>query len=137
MTTLDSHNDTFHGSSASVRTYLTAEVVTLAPVASVRDAAQKLADAGVGVLLIGTVDDVTAVVSERDIVSAVAQGLDLDSTPAAHLGSTELFWIDADDTIGDAAEEMMEDYVRHVLVRDDQGLVGMLSMRDVVSAYIT
>jgi CBS domain-containing protein len=70
-------------------------------------------------------------------VRAVADGMDLDSTTAVDVGSTELFWIDADDTVGDAAEEMMEDYVRHVLVRDRRRLVGILSMRDVLSAFIT
>ena len=40
-------------------------------------------------------------------------------------------------TGGEAAEEMMKDYVRHGLVRDDTGLVGVLSMRDVLAAYTT
>jgi CBS domain-containing protein len=136
MAAIDS-DTTFHGSFASVRTYLTAEVVTIPHTASARDAAVAIATASVGVLVIGTTDDVTALVSERDIVRAVAEGLDLDSVLATEIGSTELFWIDADDTIGDAAEEMMEDYVRHVLVRDERGLVGVLSIRDVLSAYIT
>jgi len=30
---------------------------------------------------------------------------------------------------------MMEDYVRHTLVRDQGTLVGVLSIRDVLSAY--
>ena len=85
--------------------------------------------------LVGTTDDVIGVVSERDIVRAVAEGLDLDRTTVADIASRRLVWLDADDNIGDAAEEMMEDYVRHVLVRDEGGLVGVLSMRDVLSAY--
>ncbi|MFM2079260.1 MAG: hypothetical protein RJA49_3150 [Actinomycetota bacterium] len=137
MTTMDSADTTFHGPSASVRTYLTADVVTVAPTASLRETAVTMAQANVGVLVVGTVKDVAALVSERDIVRAVADGMDLDSTTAVEVGSTELFWIDADDTVGDAAEEMMEDYVRHVLVRDRRRLVGILSMRDVLSAFIT
>jgi CBS domain-containing protein len=137
MTTMDSAETTFHGPDASVRTYLTADVVTIASTASLRDAALAMAEASVGVLVVGTTKDVAALVSERDVVRAVADGVDLDGTTAAEIGSTELFWIDVDDTVGDAAEEMMEDYVRHVLVRDQRGLVGILSMRDVLSAYIT
>jgi CBS domain-containing protein len=137
MVSMDTPSTTFHGPSASVRTYLTAEVVTIAPTASVRDAAEAIARASVGVLVIGTADNVTALVSERDIVAAIAEGLDIDATSVADLGCSHLFWVDADDTIGDAAEEMMEDYVRHVLVRDELGLVGVLSIRDVLSAYIT
>ena len=137
MTTMDSADTTFHGPGASVRTYLTADVVTVAPTASLRETAFTMAQANVGVLVVGTAKHVAALVSERDVVRAVADGVDLDGTTAADVASTELFWIDADDTVGDAAEEMMEDYVRHVLVRDRRGLVGILSMRDVLSAFIT
>ncbi len=76
-----------------------------------------------------------AVVSERDIVRAVAEGRDLDTTTVADIGSRELVWLDVHNSIGDAAEEMMEDYVRHALIRDEGALVGVLSMRDVLSAY--
>jgi CBS domain-containing protein len=103
----------------------------------VRAAATAIVDQSVGMLVIGTTDDVLAVLSERDIVRAVAQGHDLDRTSVLDIGSREIVWIDADDSIGEAAEEMMKDYVRHALVRDETGLVGVVSMRDVLSAYTT
>lgn len=137
MTTMDSTGATFHGANASVLTYLTGDVVMIATTSSVHDAARAMAEASVGVVLIGTHDDVTALVSERDVVRAVAAGRDLDALAAKDIGATRLIWIDAGNTIGDAAEEMMEDYVRHVLVRGADGLVGVLSIRDVLSAYIT
>ena len=127
----------FHGPDAPVRTYLTNDVVAIDRTASVRDAAVAIAEASVGVLVLGDPDDVVALVSERDVVRAVAEALDLDATPARDIGSTHLIWIDADSSIADAAEEMMEDYVRHVLVRDGERLIGVLSIRDVVAAYIT
>jgi CBS domain-containing protein len=138
MSTPDSESSAFHGSDASVRTYVATDgIITVGPTASVRAAARAIVDASVGMLVIGTAQDVVAVVSERDIVRAVAEGRDLDSVPVSEIGSRELVWVDADDSIGDAAEEMMKDYVRHALVRDEQGFVGVLSMRDVLSAYTT
>ncbi|MDO8390692.1 MAG: CBS domain-containing protein [Actinomycetota bacterium] len=137
MTGSDPSAAPFHGPEASVQTYLTSEVVTIAVTASVREAAAELSRASVGVLVIGTADVVAGLVSERDVVRAVAEGRDPDGTLAIDVGTTTLIWIDAGNTIGDAAEEMMEDYVRHVLVRGDDGLVGILSMRDVLDAYIT
>ena len=127
----------FHGGAAPVRTYLTADVVAIDRTACIRDAAVAIAKASVGVVVIGDPDDVVALVSERDVVRAVAEDIDLDATPARDIGTTELVWIGVDDSIADAAEEMMEDYVRHVLVRDGDRLVGVLSIRDVVAAYIT
>jgi len=138
MSNLDSDGTVFDGPNAPVLTYVTTdEIVTIAPTATVRAAATAIVDRSIGMLVIGTTADVLAVVSERDIVRAVSDGRDLDATSVADIGSRELVWIDADDTIGEAAEEMMKDYVRHGLVRDETGLVGVLSMRDVLAAYTT
>jgi CBS domain-containing protein len=127
---------TFRGPDAPVTSYMTSEVQHVEATATLRDVARMLVDAGIGCVAVGPPEAVVAVISERDIVRAVAGGTDLDSVTAAEAGSRELVWASSDDTIGDVAEEMMEDYVRHLLVRDDTGLVGILSMRDVLSAYV-
>ena len=44
-------------------------------------------------------------------------------------------WCDADADVADVAEEMMEHYVRHVLVERDGHLVGIVSARDLLGAY--
>jgi CBS domain-containing protein len=137
MTSTESDGTAFQGPDAPVRIFVSADVITIAPTASLREAARAIADASIGMLVIGTADNIQAVVSERDIVRAVAEGLDLDSVPVIDIGSSELVWVDADEFIGAAAEEMMKDYVRHALVRDEGGLVGVLSMRDALSAYTT
>lgn len=135
----DEHDDeapiTYRGPEAPVSTYVTTEILTIDPSASVREAARLIAGASVGCLVVGTNEQVEAIVSERDVVRAVAEGADLDRMTVGELGSRTLVWASIDDTVGDVAEEMMEDYVRHVLVRDDSGLVGVLSMRDVLAAY--
>ena len=138
MSDQESNDLVFDGAEAPVLTYVTTdEIVTIAPTATVLAAAAAIVDQSIGLLVIGATADVLGVVSERDIVRAVAQGRDLDATTVDEIGSRELVWIDASDTIGEAAEEMMKDYVRHALVRDEGGLVGVLSMRDVLSAYTT
>ncbi len=138
MSDLESNDPVFDGPEAPVLTYVTTEeIVSIAPTASVRAAAAAIVEQSIGLLVIGATDDVLGVVSERDIVRAVAQGRDLDTTSVVDIGSRQLVWIDAHDSIGEAAVEMMKDYVRHALVRDEQGLVGVLSMRDVLSAFTT
>ena len=138
MSNPDTNANVSHGEAAPVSTYVTTDaVITIDPTATVRTAATAIVEQSIGILVIGTTDDVLAVVSERDIVRAVAEGHDLDTATVADIGSRELVWLDVHNTIGDAAEEMMEDYVRHTLVRDEGVLVGVLSMRDVLSAYAT
>ena len=44
-------------------------------------------------------------------------------------------WCDINADVANVAEEMMECYVRHVLVEDDGHLVGIVSARHLLGAY--
>jgi CBS domain-containing protein len=133
----DGSGEAVLGDDAPITTYMSDAIVTVEPTASLREVATIIADASVGCVVVGTPDDVDGVISERDIVRAVADGLDLDSTTVAEVESKTLVWATSDTTIGTVAAEMMQDYVRHVLVRDEGRVVGIVSMRDVLSAYTT
>ena len=83
----------------------------------------------------GTVDDVKGVVSERDVVRAVAEGRDPATVPAEDMASTELVWAAADAPLAEVALEMSERWVRHVLIEERGALVGIVSARDLLGAY--
>jgi predicted transcriptional regulator len=68
-------------------------------------------------------------------VNAEASGKDLDSTTAAELGKHRVVTCTPDTTIHAAAQLMMEHYVRHLVVEDRNGPVGMISARDILGAY--
>lgn len=114
-----------------------------APVAGVdRDAtlvevADALVAAGVGMLLVRGDDVISGVVSERDLVAAIAAGRDVTATTAIDVAQTGLVWCDADATVAEVAREMMDAYVRHVLVEDDGRLVGVVSARDLLGVFAT
>ena len=97
--------------------------------------AAALAAADVGVLVVGQGDDVQGVVSERDVVRALAAHRGASETTAAEIAQRSIVWCDADADVADVAEEMMERYVRHVLVERDGRLVGIVSARDLLGAY--
>jgi CBS domain-containing protein len=97
--------------------------------------AAALAAADVGVLVVGEGDDVQGVVSERDVVGALAAHRGVGETTASEIAHRDLVWCDADADVADVAEEMMEHYVRHVLVERDGHLVGIVSARDLLGAY--
>ena len=44
-------------------------------------------------------------------------------------------WCDESATVGEVATEMMEQYVRHVLVERDGDLIGIVSARDLLGAF--
>jgi CBS domain-containing protein len=97
--------------------------------------AAALAAADVGLLVIGQGSDVGGVVSERDVVRALAAHRGVGETTAADIANRDLVWCDAQADVADVAEEMMERYVRHVLVEEDGQLVGIVSARDLLGAY--
>jgi CBS domain-containing protein len=123
------------GGAAAVRIYAADTVLTVDPAVSLLAAADELAGDQVGLIALGTPGDVEAVLSERDVVRAIADGLDPASTPAMAVASTQLVWCDADATVHEVVDLMMERYVRHVLLEERGRLVGIVSARDLLGAY--
>jgi CBS domain-containing protein len=110
--------------------------VRVATGATLMEVARTLVEASVGMVVLGDNDQsVYGVVSERDVVRAVVDGRDVATTPGREVAQTELVWCDTTATVAEVAEEMMERYVRHVLVEEDGRLVGVVSARDLLGAY--
>jgi CBS domain-containing protein len=124
-----------YGRSIPVSALVGDEVVTVAPGTTIHDLARVLTEAEVGAVAVGDGRGVRAIVSERDIVHAVAEGRDLDATTALDIGSTSLIWSDAEATAAEVAFEMSEHYVRHVLVERDGRFLGIVSARDLLGVY--
>ncbi|HUW02242.1 MAG TPA: CBS domain-containing protein [Acidimicrobiales bacterium] len=111
------------------------EVITVEAGASLAEVAKVLTDAGVGAAVVGTADQALSIVSERDIVRCVAEGTDLDSTTAEMVSSRTLVWADISAPVFEVAEQMMQEWVRHVLVEEGGRLVGVVSSRDLLGVY--
>lgn len=110
-------------------------VARVAADATLSDAAHAMVADNVGAMVIGEDGLPAALVSERDVVRAVAAGMDLNAVRAADVASTKLVWCDADATIDEVATQMMDRYIRHILVERDGELVGIVSARDVLGVY--
>lgn len=124
-------------SGPTVEQFMGDTVTTVEPSLSLREAAKRLRDAEVGLLVVGTVEAVQGVVSERDIVRCVALGMDLDTTTVETIESEDLKWATHGSAVADVVGEMMENYLRHVLISGEGGeLVGVVSMRDLMAAYL-
>lgn len=123
------------GGSATVDMYSADVVATVPPDATLLDAAKEFVLDEVGLLVVGTTDHVEGVVSERDIVRAIAAGHDPATTAVKAVASTRVVWCDPTATVDEAAQLMMAEYVRHVLVGDGGRLLGIVSARDLLGAY--
>ena len=107
--------------------------VTISPEATIRQAAEVFAREKIGLLVVArTVSPVKAqaVISERDIVRAVAKGTAL-AAPLVGISTKELISVKRSDRPSKAVRLMMDNGIRHLVVENDDGtLFGVLSIRD-------
>lgn len=107
-------------------------VLAVTPDTPLVSVAAVLDSAHVGAVIVRSNHRVQGVVSERDLVKAMADRRDLETTTAAEVASTELVWAESTAPVVDVAQEMMEHWVRHVLVERKGRLVGIVSARDLL-----
>jgi len=107
--------------------------VTISSNATIRQAAEVFAREKIGLLVIaGSVSPVRAeaVISERDVVRAVAKGTSLTASLDT-IATKKLVSVRRSDPPSKAVRLMMENGIRHLVVTNDDGtLFGVLSIRD-------
>lgn len=115
------------------------EVVTTTPDATVAHVAQLLVDHGIGAVVVsGDGRQIDGVVSERDIVRALARhGAAVLHETAAAVMTSEVVTCRLDTTVEQLMTKMTERRVRHVPVVDDGVMVGLVSIGDAVKDRIS
>lgn len=130
-------NPTPDGLSLPISALANDQVVYAEPSATITEAATTMTSEGIGLLVIKSGDSIEGVVSERDIIQAVADRNDLNSPVSSLVHNGKLLRAAPTSSISDVAEEMMENYVRHVLVAGPGNEVaGVVSMRDLLAALV-
>jgi signal-transduction protein with cAMP-binding, CBS, and nucleotidyltransferase domain len=107
--------------------------VTIPSSATIRQAAEVFAREKIGLLIVASsVSPVKAeaVISERDVVRAVAKGTQL-SAQIDTVATKKLVSVKRSDRPSKAVRLMMENGIRHLVVENEDGtLFGVLSIRD-------
>jgi CBS domain-containing protein len=115
----------------TVRDVMTTNVVYLPSETTLAEAAQTMREQDIGDVVVADGDNLTGLVTDRDIVvRAVAERCDPSSTTIGEIVSRDLITVRPDDSIHSAALLMRDHAVRRVLVCDDKGLVGIVSIGD-------
>lgn len=104
--------------------------VRVAPSDSLRSVATALSDARTGLAVVETPGG--GVFTERDLLRAIADGGDLDSTPVQGHATANPAAVAPDVSLDDACDLMIDRGVRHLLVEADGQVIGVVNMRDVV-----
>ena len=119
-----------------VRTGMSNVVLTVGPAHTLREAAQRMTDKGVGAaVVIDEEGQGPRVVSERDIPISIGRGQDPDVERVADHMSDSVISAESEWSLERAAVEMARRHIRHLVVVERGELVGVLSMRDIVRVW--
>lgn len=105
---------------------------------SLLDISKKLTEHGIGcIVIVDTHNKVCGIVSERDIVRTVAKnGPTILSQPVSTCMTKKVFTCQEADTVDWIMSEMSVHRFRHMPVVENDGLIGLVSIGDVVRCRI-
>jgi CBS domain-containing protein len=112
-------------------------VFSIAPDEPLSAACAQLDEKRVGALVVCRDDKVVGVISERDVVRAVARGgrEALDRPVADHM-TADVVFADPSETVGDLMTRMTDRRIRHLPILSEGRLTGVVSIGDVVKCQI-
>ena len=100
---------------------------------TLRACARIMAEESIGAVLVRGPHDPTGVLSERDIIAAVASGAGVDAHLARDFMTADVDSVDEMATIGEAVAEMLRNEIRHLAVSRGDHTIGLISMRDLLA----
>lgn len=99
---------------------------------TVKEAAEKMENTGVGFLPVGDNDELKGTLTDRDIVlKAIAKGKNPEQTRVQDILSPSLLYCREDQDVEEVARNMNEQQVRRMpIVNADKRMVGVVSIGD-------
>ncbi len=109
------------------------EVLTITSDTSVLDAIGAMSEANIGAIVIQNGDQPDGIFTERDYLRKIAlKGRSSRDTRVSEVMSSPLFTVDVSDTPRVAMESMTERRCRHLIVIENDAMVGIVSLGDLV-----
>ena len=114
-----------------------ARVVKVSPEQSVLDAIKVLAQENVGAVLVMSGERLAGILSERDYTrKVILKGRASDTTRVEEIMSANVVCVSPRTKTRDCMALMTEKNIRHLPVLDEGRVIGMVSIRDIVSDII-
>ncbi|HEX2426523.1 MAG TPA: CBS domain-containing protein [Gaiellaceae bacterium] len=114
-----------------VADHMTRSLLSIAADATLGEAASRMAERGVGAVVVLEGDTVAAILTERDVMKAVAAGQD-GSASVTDWMTRHPDTIEPGDTTDHAASLMIHGGFRHLPVVEEGKVVGIVSIRDLM-----
>jgi CBS domain-containing protein len=120
----------------AVAEIMTADVFTVAPDEPVTAAAQAMVQGRIGSAVVMQGRMLVGIFTERDVLRAAASGTDLTVSPVSRWMTRDPETVEGDADSQRAAEVMLGGGFRHLPIVEDDTLVGIVSLRDLLSTRI-
>lgn len=108
------------------------DIISLAKDLSVKSAIKLMVRKNVGSIVI--IDEESGspvgIVTERDILKSIAYGKTKTDSRIEEIMSKPLITIEANATLGEAAEIMIKRKIRRLLVKQNEKIIGIITQRD-------
>uniref|UniRef100_A0AAU2V457 CBS domain-containing protein n=1 Tax=Streptomyces sp. NBC_00003 TaxID=2903608 RepID=A0AAU2V457_9ACTN len=119
-----------------VRDAMSTMVLTIGPAHTLHQAARLMSARRVGAAIVLDPDTSgIGILTERDILNSVGRGQNPDHETAGKHTTTDVVFAAPSWTLLEAAEAMTHGGFRHLIVLDDHGPVGVVSVRDIIRCW--
>ncbi len=114
------------------------DVISISAETSVLDAVKIMAEKSIGSLLVMRGDELMGIITERDYArKVIIKGRSSRTTAVGEIMTTEVCTTSSQESVSNCMAVMTRRKIRHLPVRDEGKVVGMISIGDLVLAIIS
>ena len=119
------------------RDIMTAELRYVERNTTIKDAATRIINEGIGALIVTEKDSPIGIVTKRDIIwSILFEKRDPEKDTVDKIMSTPIITVNEDASIKEIIEVMLRNNISHLPVREKNKLIGMISDEDLLEVLL-
>ena len=115
--------------------HMSRDLITVSPQVPLTEVAKRMVSRDVGAVIVIADERLVGILTERDVLRAVAAGLD-DTTQVSDCMTRDPDTLESDESTRQAATLMIHGGFRHLPVMEGDEVVGMLSIRDLMRVVL-
>jgi signal-transduction protein with cAMP-binding, CBS, and nucleotidyltransferase domain len=122
----------FYDMNVPIRAFVTKRVIGVDSTCSVQEAAKRMVEFNISSITIVENDRVIGFITDNDLKKrVVARGLPPD-TSVREIMTSKLITVDISTTVKEALRIMAEQNIKHILVEEEDRIVGIMTFRDLI-----